>query len=121
MAQAKQGDTVHVHYTGKLGDGTVFDTSRERYPLQFNVGKGAVIAGFEQAVVGMKVGESKTVTIPVDQAYRPAARGHGRYHGPKPAPCRPEPISRPAARDDPGRRPEHSGHGHSRHGHDHDP
>ncbi len=71
MAQAKQGDTVHVHYTGKLGDGTVFDTSRERYPLQFNIGKGAVIAGFEQAVVGMNVGESKTVIIPVDQAYGP--------------------------------------------------
>lgn len=71
MAQAKQGDTVRVHYTGKLGDGTVFDTSRERHPLQFTIGKGAVIAGFEQAVVGMNTGESKTTTIPVDQAYGP--------------------------------------------------
>ena len=71
MAQAKQGDTVHVHYTGKLGDGTVFDTSRERFPLQFVVGKGQVIAGFEKAVIGMNAGESKTVTIPVDQAYGP--------------------------------------------------
>ena len=69
MAQAKQGDTVNVHYTGKLGDGTVFDTSRSRHPLQFTIGKGQVIAGFEQAVAGMNPGESKTVTIPVDQAY----------------------------------------------------
>ncbi len=69
MAQAKQGDTVQIHYTGKLGDGTVFDSSRGRRPLQFTIGKGAVIAGFEQAVVGMETGESKTTTIPVDQAY----------------------------------------------------
>lgn len=71
MAQAKQGDTVKIHYTGKLGDGTVFDTSLNRHPLQFTIGKGQVIAGFEQAVVGMNTGESKTTTIPVDQAYGP--------------------------------------------------
>jgi peptidylprolyl isomerase len=71
MTQAKQGDTVKVHYTGKLGDGTIFDTSRERQPLQFTIGKGQVIAGFEQAVVGMNTGESKTATIPMDQAYGP--------------------------------------------------
>lgn len=69
MAQAKQGDTVNVHYTGKLEDGTVFDTSRSRHPLQFTIGKGQVIAGFEQAVIGMNTGESKTTTIPVNQAY----------------------------------------------------
>ncbi len=69
MAQAKQGDTVNVHYTGKLENGTVFDTSRSRHPLQFTIGKGQVIAGFEQAVVGMNLGELKTTTIPVDQAY----------------------------------------------------
>ncbi len=69
MAQAKQGDTVNVHYTGKLQDGTVFDSSRSRRPLQFTIGKGQVIAGFEQAVIGMNTGESKTTTIPVDQAY----------------------------------------------------
>jgi FKBP-type peptidyl-prolyl cis-trans isomerase 2 len=66
---AKQGDTVKVHYTGKLEDGTVFDTSRSRHPLQFTIGKGQVIQGFEQAVAGMNLGESKTATIPVDQAY----------------------------------------------------
>jgi FKBP-type peptidyl-prolyl cis-trans isomerase 2 len=71
MTQAKQGDTVRLHYTGKLADGTVFDTSLNRHPLQFTIGKGQVIAGFEQAVVGMNTGESRTATIPVDQAYGP--------------------------------------------------
>jgi FKBP-type peptidyl-prolyl cis-trans isomerase 2 len=69
MTQAKQGDTVNIHYTGKLGDGTVFDTSLNRHPLQITIGKGQVIPGFERAVIGMNTGESKTATIPVDQAY----------------------------------------------------
>jgi len=71
MAQAKQGDIVQIHYTGKLDDGTVFDTSRERHPLRFTIGKGQVIAGFEQAVVGMNPGESKTAKLPVELAYGP--------------------------------------------------
>lgn len=71
MAQAKQGDTVRVHYTGTLDDGTVFDSSREREPLEFNLGTGQVIPGFDQALTGMKPGESKKVTIPADQAYGP--------------------------------------------------
>jgi peptidylprolyl isomerase len=71
MTQAKQGDTINVHYTGKLPDGTIFDTSRNRHPLQFTIGKGQVIAGFEQAVIGMHTGESRTTTIPVDLAYGP--------------------------------------------------
>jgi len=71
MTQAKHGDTVKIHYTGKLPDGTVFDTSRSRHPLQFTIGKGQVIAGFEQAVIGMKTGASRTTTIPVDLAYGP--------------------------------------------------
>ncbi len=69
MACAKNGDTVKIHYTGKLQDGTLFDTSKDREPLQFTIGKSRIIAGFEQAVIGMNTGESKTVTIPVDQAY----------------------------------------------------
>ncbi len=69
MAQAKKGDTVRVHYTGKLENGTVFDTSRSRHPLQFTLGTSQVIAGFENAIAGMSVGESKTVVIPVEQAY----------------------------------------------------
>jgi peptidylprolyl isomerase len=69
MTQAKQGDTVQLHYMGKLQDGTIFDTSRERHPLQFTIGNGQVIAGFEQAVIGMKIGESKTARIPMEQAY----------------------------------------------------
>ncbi|MGZ8376814.1 MAG: FKBP-type peptidyl-prolyl cis-trans isomerase [Gemmatirosa sp.] len=68
---AKQGDTVRIHYTGTLHDGTEFDTSREREPLAFTIGSGAVIPGFDAAVTGMTVGESKTVTIPAEQAYGP--------------------------------------------------
>lgn len=71
MAQAKHGDTVRINYTGRLTDGTVFDTSRNRHPLQFTLGKGQVIAGFEQAVAGMSPGETKTATIPVELAYGP--------------------------------------------------
>jgi peptidylprolyl isomerase len=71
MAQAKTGDTVKVHYTGKLDDGTVFDTSSDREPLQFTIGQGQLIPDFEQAVVGMNPGESKTVQIPSDNAYGP--------------------------------------------------
>lgn len=69
MAQATQGNTVKVHYTGSLGDGTVFDSSANRSPLEFTVGKGQVIPGFEQAVDGMEIGDRVTVVIPADQAY----------------------------------------------------
>lgn len=68
---ANEGDTVKVHYTGTLNDGTVFDSSIGRDPLQFTLGEGQMIPGFEQAVLGMKLGEAKTITIPVDQAYGP--------------------------------------------------
>jgi len=67
----EEGNTVKVHYTGKLNDGTVFDSSKEREPLEFKVGEGQVIPGFEQTVVGMKVGQSKIVTIPMADAYGP--------------------------------------------------
>jgi peptidylprolyl isomerase len=70
-AVAKNGDTVQVNYTGKLADGTVFDSSIGREPLEFTLGNGQMIPGFEKAVLGMKVGEKKTVTIPADQAYGP--------------------------------------------------
>ena len=71
MAQAKTGDTVKVHYTGKLGDGSVFDSSEGRDPLEIKIGGGQLIAGFEEALSGMEIGESKTVTIPADKAYGP--------------------------------------------------
>ncbi|WP_214020681.1 peptidylprolyl isomerase [Methanoculleus sp.] len=71
MAQAKEGDTVKVHYTGKLEDGTVFDTSEERAPLEFTIGSGQIIQGFEKAVVGMEPGEAKTATIQPEEAYGP--------------------------------------------------
>jgi len=70
-AQVKEGDMVKVHYTGKLDDGTVFDSSAGSEPMQFTVGTGQVISGFEEAVVGMESGESKTVRIPADKAYGP--------------------------------------------------
>jgi peptidylprolyl isomerase len=68
---AKNGDTVQVDYTGKLADGTVFDSSIGRAPLEFTVGQGQMIPGFEKAILGMKVGEKKTVTLPADEAYGP--------------------------------------------------
>ena len=71
MKLAKSGDAVTVHYTGQLSDGTVFDSSVGGQPLQFSLGQGSVIPGFEQAVIGMKQGESKTVTITSDRAYGP--------------------------------------------------
>jgi len=71
MTQAKSGDTVKVHYTGTLEDGTQFDTSSGNEPLEFMLGGGQIIPGFEEAVLGMKPGESKTRTIPADQAYGP--------------------------------------------------
>ncbi len=65
----KEGDIVQVEYTGKLTDGTVFDSSVGRDPLEFTQGAGQMIAGFDKAVLGMKVGQSKTVTIPAAEAY----------------------------------------------------
>ncbi len=69
MAQAKNGDTVKVHYTGKLEDGTVFDSSLDRDPVEFTIGEGDLISGFERAVMGMESGDSKTITIPAEQGY----------------------------------------------------
>ncbi len=74
MAQthpAQQGDTVKVHYHGTLPDGTVFDSSREREPLEFTLGAGQVIVGFDQAVAGLAPGESRTARVPADEAYGP--------------------------------------------------
>lgn len=69
MSKVKDGDTVKVHYTGKLDNGEVFDTSRERDPFEFKLGDEAVIPGFEKGVVGMGVGDSKTIEISPDDAY----------------------------------------------------
>lgn len=71
MAQAKYGDIVKVHYTGKFDDGMVFDSSVNRGHLEFTLGEGRVIPGFEQAVIGMNPGESKTFKIQADSAYGP--------------------------------------------------
>ncbi len=69
MPQAKHGDLVKIHYKGSLEDGTVFDSSAGREPLEFTIGEGQVIPGFEEMVMGMEPGQSKTNTIPSDQAY----------------------------------------------------
>lgn len=71
MSQAKSGDTVKIHYTGTLDDGTQFDSSSGREPLEFQLGGGQVIPGFDTAVTGMSVGESKSVRIEPDEAYGP--------------------------------------------------
>lgn len=66
---ANNGDTVEVDYTGRFQDGKVFDSSKGREPLEFTLGEGQLIQGFEEAVIGMKVGDRKTVTIPPEKAY----------------------------------------------------
>ena len=71
MAPAKQGDTIQVNYTGRLHDGTIFDSSIGRHPMRFTLGKGQLIAGFEKAVIGMAAGDKKTVVIPSAEAYGP--------------------------------------------------
>lgn len=71
MAEAKQGDQVRVHYTGKLKDGTVFDTSVDKEPLEFKIGEAQLIAGFQDAVVGMDPGEDKSFTLASEDAYGP--------------------------------------------------
>ena len=72
MAQAKIGDTVRVHYSGKLDTGVLFDSSVGSDPLEFELGSGRLIQGFEEAVIGMSPDESKTVQIPPE-------KGYGRY------------------------------------------
>ncbi|WP_118973762.1 FKBP-type peptidyl-prolyl cis-trans isomerase [Taibaiella koreensis] len=71
MSAVKAGDTVNVHYHGRLTDGTTFDSSEGRAPLQFTVGEGQVIKGFDDALIDMNIGDKKTVHIPVDEAYGP--------------------------------------------------
>lgn len=71
MAQAKDGDTIKVHYTGKLDDGSVFDSSAERDPLEFKLGENRIIRGFEKAVIGMKPGEKSNIKIPSEDAFGP--------------------------------------------------
>jgi len=69
VSTVKDGDLVKVHYTGKLEDGTVFDSSKDREPLEVAMGKGRVIPGFEKGILGMAKGDNKTITLPPDEAY----------------------------------------------------
>ncbi|WP_298536282.1 peptidylprolyl isomerase [uncultured Algibacter sp.] len=69
MSQVKENDTIKVHYTGKLSNGQVFDSSLEREPLEVELGKGMLIPGFEKGIIDMKLNEKKTINIPVAEAY----------------------------------------------------
>ncbi len=69
MSQVKENNTVKVNYTGKLSDGQVFDSSEGKEPLEFTLGKGQLIPGFEKGLIDMKVNEKKTITIAKDEAY----------------------------------------------------
>ena len=69
MAEAKNGDTVRIHYTGTLADGSMFDSSEGQEPLEITLGSGEVIPGFEAAIQGMQPGQKKEVTIPSGEAY----------------------------------------------------
>jgi len=71
MQQVKKGDTIQVHYHGTLTNGEIFDSSNGRAPLEFEVGSGMVIPGFDNGVLGMKVGDKKTINIPFMEAYGP--------------------------------------------------
>ena len=73
MSQVKENDTIKLHYTGKLSDGQVFDSSVEREPIEFTVGEGKIIPGLEKAVIDMKVNEKKTIEIAKDDAYGDAS------------------------------------------------
>lgn len=69
MSKVEDGNTVKVHYTGTLKDGSVFDSSAEREPLEFKLGEGQLIPGFEKAVIGLEEGDKTNVDIPVEEAY----------------------------------------------------
>jgi peptidylprolyl isomerase len=71
MTEAQHGNTVHIHYTGKLTDGTVFDSSEDREPLAFELGSGQVIPGLDKAMRGMAIGDNKKITIAAEEAYGP--------------------------------------------------
>ncbi|MGX9356609.1 FKBP-type peptidyl-prolyl cis-trans isomerase [Roseobacteraceae bacterium S113] len=75
MTQAKAGDTVRIHYTGTLDDGSTFDSSEGRDPLEFAVGSGMIIPGLDKAIPGMAVGDKKTVVVPCEEAYGPIQPG----------------------------------------------
>jgi FKBP-type peptidyl-prolyl cis-trans isomerase 2 len=69
MSRAKNGDTVRVHYTGKLENGEVFATSEDGQPLEFTVGSGKVIPGFEKSIIDMESGDTRTVTVPPEEGF----------------------------------------------------
>lgn len=71
MGKVRNGDTVKIHYTGKREDGAVFGTSKDGPPFEFKIGGGGIISGLEQGVVGLEIGESKSITVPPEKAFGP--------------------------------------------------
>jgi FKBP-type peptidyl-prolyl cis-trans isomerase 2 len=69
MSKATEGNTVKIHFTGKTDDNRIFDSSKKRSPLEFEIGSSAVLSGIENGVIGMKIGEFRTVTIPPEEAF----------------------------------------------------
>lgn len=74
MSQAKDGDKVKVHYTGKLENGEVIDSSKDRQPLEFEIGGGSVMPGVEKGIIGMEIGDTKSIQIPPEDAFGPWRR-----------------------------------------------
>jgi peptidylprolyl isomerase len=71
MSKAKSGDKVKLHYTGKVKDGEVFGTSRDREPLEFSIGSGSMIRGVEEGIIGMEIGDRRSIEIEPDEAFGP--------------------------------------------------
>jgi len=76
MTKAKEGDTVRIHYSGKLTNGTEFDSSAERGPLEFQLGSGQIIPGLEQGIIGMAPGEKSSIPVAAAEAYGPHQPEH---------------------------------------------
>jgi len=74
MSEAKEGERVKIHYTGRREDGTIFDTSKEDVPVEFIIGEGGIISGIEKGVIGMAVGDQKTITVPPKDGFGPTKK-----------------------------------------------
>ena len=75
MSEAKNGDKVKLHYTGKIKNGEVFGTSRDREPLEFSIGSGSILPGIENGIIGMQIGDNRTIELAPEDAFGPAQEG----------------------------------------------
>ncbi len=74
MQKVMEGDTIVINYVGKLEDGAVFDSTEDKSPLEFTVGEGEVVQGLEQGVIGMALGESRSIAVPMEKGYGPSLK-----------------------------------------------